>query len=206
MRPLTKFELILLAFLLLGAYYWPQKQASKQCLAPSNQVVKTGTSVTQTINETSNEDILKKVIIPSNIIHQPNAQFRVVTRVVYKKVQVPFTADSIIRQVDSLPCPKGVLKLPVTIHKLDSNFILAGTIDSCGLQIDSLLINNRLTITVGYKKYPWYKFKQKELLLEVNNSNAMVKTDSLFNIVYKEKPAKKWPYFVAGAIIGLLLP
>lgn len=90
-------------------------------------------------------------------------------------------------------------------------FRVAGNVGGLGIEFDTVLFKNNLTLNIGYKKKKGLKnlFKEKEMVIEGINSNPYLSTVGMQNITF-EKPKKKWYETRAfatgiGVVAGILI-
>jgi len=94
--------------------------------------------------------------------------------------------------------PKGFIETPKRF-KIDSTnlFKVNGIVLIDGVIIDSIIIENKIEIIVGTKKNGL--FKKNEQIVSVKNSNPLIKSIGLNNVVIENKnPFYKKNSFIAG--------
>lgn len=114
-------------------------------------------------------------------------------RVYIEKDTIPF--------LDTIPCNFK----PIPAIKKDANYSFFGKVTNKGLSIDSLSIPNKQSIVMGEKKVNFWG--KKEQGIYIVNSNPLVKTEAIQNIILVEE--KKWyqrpsTWFGIGTIAGLI--
>lgn len=113
-------------------------------------------------------------------------------KTIIKEVAVPFDRN--------IPCDFK----PFTAFKLNKDYKFYSTIANTGLTIDSLIIPNTSSIIVGDKKSGFLGMN-KELTIEVKNSNTLMQTSNIAAYTYtpnKKFYEKTWFHLTVGATIG----
>lgn len=129
------------------------------------------------------------------------SQLKKLTNTLVIKETISITHDT-IPLTDTIPCNFQ----PIPIKRFLSNYSFFGRITNKDLFIDSLFIPNKQSLVLGVKKNPFWK--KDEYIASVVNSNPLIKTESIQNVVIKptkkiyERPSVWASVF---AIIGFIL-
>jgi hypothetical protein len=113
--------------------------------------------------------------------------------------------DSSRYLIDSLMNNSVIVPQPFKME--EKWFKMYGKVQKKGLLLDSFLLTNESTITLGYKKSGFLNLK-KEAVVEVNNTNPYVDVTKLKNVVIKEKKSilqSKLFWFGVGLVGGVVL-
>jgi len=113
--------------------------------------------------------------------------------------------DSSRYLIDSLINNSVIVPQPFKME--EKWFKMYGKVQKKGLLLDSFLLTNESTITLGYKKSGFLNLK-KEAIVEVNNTNPYVDVTKLKNVVIKEKKSilqSKLFWFGVGLFGGVVL-
>ena len=113
--------------------------------------------------------------------------------------------DSSRYLIDSLINNSVIVPQPFKME--EKWFKMYGKVQKKGLLLDSFLLTNESTITLGYKKSGFLNLK-KEAVVEVNNTNPYVDVRKLKNVVIKEKKSilqSKLFWFGVGLVGGVVL-
>jgi len=97
--------------------------------------------------------------------------------------------------------------VPQPYHMEEKWFKMYGKVQKKGLLIDSFLLINESTVTLGYKKSGFLNLK-REAVVEVNNTNPYLNVTKLKNVVIKEKKSilqSKIFWFGVGIFGGFIL-
>lgn len=97
--------------------------------------------------------------------------------------------------------------VPQPYHMEEKWFKMYGKVQKKGLLIDSFLLINESTVTLGYKKSGFLNLK-REAVVEVNNTNPYLNVTKLKNVVIKEKKSilqSKLFWFGVGIFGGFVL-
>jgi len=113
--------------------------------------------------------------------------------------------DSSRYLIDSLINNSVIVPQPFKME--EKWFKMYGKVQKKGLLLDSFLLTNESTVTLGYKKSGFLNLK-KEAVVEVNNTNPYVDVTKLKNVVIKEKKSilqSKLFWFGVGLVGGVVL-
>jgi hypothetical protein len=113
--------------------------------------------------------------------------------------------DSSRYLIDSLINNSVIVPQPFKME--EKWFKMYGKVQKKGLLLDSFLLTNESTVTLGYKKSGFLNLK-KEAVVEVNNTNPYVDVTKLKNVVIKEKKSilqSKLFWFGVGIFGGVVL-
>lgn len=98
--------------------------------------------------------------------------------------------------------PKGTINVPKRFHKKDSLYEIGGLVLLDGIKIDTLIIPNDMSVTIGSQKTKWWK--KAVPIVQVKNSNKYLTVQSMDNIVVENKK-KIYQKNSFWALIGLTL-
>ena len=113
--------------------------------------------------------------------------------------------DSSRHLIDSLINNSVIVPQPYQME--EKWFKMYGKVQKKGLLLDSFLLINESTVTLGYKKSGFLNLK-KEAIVEVTNSNPYLNVTKLKNVVIKEKKSilqSKMFWFGVGIVGGVVL-
>lgn len=156
----------------------------------------------QRILELNKENM--RLIKTVNDFKSLQGQVRVQTKTVIKEVRVPYTVE-VVKYIDTFNNDIYV-KIPLFFEKSDTFFSIYGAMGIDGIEIDSLMIPNELTVTAG--KIDGGFFKKDKYAVEIVSSNPNVDITKVNNTQFKAKTPfyKKWWFgFGLGAVAVLLL-
>lgn len=128
---------------------------------------------------------------------------KVAVQTKFPEIKIPYDAEPEIVQIDT----NEYLKIPATFTDTTNKWYkLIASIDTTGLHIKNLTVNNELSITIGTEKQGFFK-KDKPVVI-VKNNNPYTQTVSMNNMIVL--PQKKWHerrglWYGLGALTGFLI-
>jgi len=180
------------------------------------------TILTQSQTILTQDEALKLGLLKLNgEIKKVQSQVNQVQEFVINDIPVPYVPDNYADTTDwylkfkngdtSKSICDSFIKNSVLINtpfkKEDKWLQMNGKIMKDGLQLDSLMIPNESSVTIGYRKYGFLNLK-KEPIVEIVNSNPYLKTNKANNVNIKNKPnlfQRKGFWAGIGVVIGVLL-
>ena len=171
------------------------------------------------INEQDQLILSQKDAIAHNVLQIENlkkvkSQVIVRTNTIIDSVFIPFDDswqnenqfDSLIGTIDTI---KDYIYIPKSFSLIDEHYSLFGNVIKSGVLIDSLRLDNALTLTIGMKSQGFLK-KPKPIVL-AKNSNPYFQTYSMQNVVIKndlkwyDKKSTWLGIGIVGGFIGGIL-
>lgn len=123
-----------------------------------------------------------------------------------KNKVIPFDTNSVTTKAEDYfpkdtPLNKdSVIIPPKPFHESDSNFSIAGKVLLKGVQIDSLIVFNKLSFRIIESKKGL--FKSRETLVQAINSNPFITNSSLQSMVVKNK-VTSWNKWIKPVVVAL---
>ena len=167
------------------------------------------------VNEQEQLILSQKDAIAHNVLEIENlkkvqSQVIVRTNTIIDSVFIPFDNswqneiqfDSLIVTIDTL---KEYIYVPKSFSLIDEHYSLFGNVNKSGVLIDSLRLDNALTLTIGMKSQGLLK-KPKPIVL-AKNSNPYFQTYSMQNVIIKNELKwydKKSTWFGIGIVGGFI--
>ncbi len=128
------------------------------------------------------------------------SKVEIITKTKIDTVFIPFTDTLYL--TDTI-YPKGMISVPKRF-KLDTvDFKIHGIVLLDGVKIDSIVIPNKLSVTIGKIKPKWYKKAQN--VVSIKNSNKLLSITDINNFITEDKPKfyqRNVFWLSLGAIIG----
>ncbi len=168
----------------------------------------------QTINEQEQLILSQKDAIAHNVLEIENlkkvqSQVIVKTNTIIDSVFIPFDDswqdenkfDNIVH-IDTI---RQFIYVPKKFSLIDEHYSLFGNVNKSGVLIDSLRLQNSLTLTIGMKSQGFLK-KPKPIVL-AKNSNPFFETYSMQNVIIRNDLKwydKKSTWFSIGVIGGFV--
>jgi len=149
----------------------------------------------------SQKDAIAQNLLDINRLKDVSSQVNVITNTIIDTIVVSHT-DTIVEYFNG----GAYLKLPQK-YDYNSEFInVNAVVSQSGLQLNSINIQNKTSITIGFKSQGL--FKPKLPVVDLHNSNPYIKTQSVSNVVIeKEKNflTDKKTWGAVGIFLGLLI-
>lgn len=149
----------------------------------------------------SQKDAIEQGILEVNRLKKIKSQVSVVTETIIDTFIVNHT-DTIVEYRNG----DAFLKLPQSYLYETEHLNFGAEISKIGLKVNNISIFNTSSVTIGYKSNGL--FRKKSAVVEIQNSNPYVMTNSVGNVIIKEKQNPLTDYKVwggVGFILGLLI-
>ena len=158
----------------------------------------------------SQKDAIAHKVLEIENLKKVKSQVIVRTNTIIDSVFIPFEDswqnenqfDSLIGNIDTI---KDYIYIPKSFSLVDEHYSLFGNVIKSGVLIDSLRLDNALTLTIGMKSQGFLK-KPKPIVL-AKNSNPYFQTYSMQNVVIKNDLKwydKKSTWFGIGIVGGFI--
>ena len=149
----------------------------------------------------SQKDAIEQGLLELDRLKKVQSQVNVVTETIIDTFIVSHT-DTIVQYIEG----DAFLKLPHTYNYYTEHLNFGAEVSSQGLKVNNISILNTSSITIGYKNNGL--FRKSTPIVELKNSNPYVQTNSVGNVVIKEKKSlienpKVWGGL--GFFLGLLI-
>lgn len=149
----------------------------------------------------SQKDAIAQNLLDINRLKDVSSQVNVVTNTIIDTIVVSHT-DTIVEYFNG----GAYLKLPQK-YDYESEFLnVNAVISQSGLQLNSINIQNKASITIGFKSQGL--FKPKLPIVDLHNSNPYIKTQSVSNVVIEKEEnffTDKKTWGAVGIFLGLLI-
>ena len=149
----------------------------------------------------SQKDAIEQGLLEVNRLKKIKSQVSVVTETIIDTFIVNHT-DTIVEYRNG----DAFLKLPQSYLYETEHLNFGAEISKIGLKVNNISIFNTSSVTIGYKSNGL--FRKKSAVVEIQNSNPYVMTNSVGNVIIKEKQNPLTDYKVwggVGFILGLLI-
>lgn len=149
----------------------------------------------------SQKDAIEQGLLEVNRLKKIKSQVSVVTETIIDTFIVNHT-DTIVEYRNG----DAFLKLPQSYLYETEHLNFGAEISKIGLKVNNISIFNTSSVTIGYKSNGL--FRKKTPVVEIQNSNPYVMTNSVGNVIIKEKQNPLTDYKVwggVGFILGLLI-
>tara|TARA_R110000737_G_scaffold182506_1_gene205984 strand:- start:2636 stop:3295 length:660 start_codon:yes stop_codon:yes gene_type:complete len=149
----------------------------------------------------SQKDAIGQGLLEVNRLKKIKSQVSVVTETIIDTFIVNHT-DTIVEYRNG----DAFLKLPQSYLYETEHLNFGAEISKIGLKVNNISIFNTSSVTIGYKSNGL--FRKKSAVVEIQNSNPYVMTNSVGNVIIKEKQNPLTDYKVwggVGFILGLLI-
>jgi len=131
---------------------------------------------------------IKKELLKNSELQEMNRQIKIQSG--FNKGN--FTAKYIYDTIYHTDTVMNYIPVGTRFLKDEQWFLVSGEVGVEGIDFDSIMFKNELTLTLGYKKKKLRDiFKEKPLVIEGVNTNPYITTTGMQNISFK-KPKKKW--------------
>lgn len=149
----------------------------------------------------SQKDAIAQNLLDINRLKDVSSQVNVITNTIIDTIVVSHT-DTIVEYFNG----GAYLKLPQE-YDYNSEFInVNAVVSQSGLQLNSINIQNKASITIGFKSQGL--FKPKLPVVDLHNSNPYIKTQSVSNVVIEKEEnflTDKKTWGAVGIFLGLLI-
>tara|TARA_R110002012_G_scaffold4382_3_gene20174 strand:- start:4115 stop:4762 length:648 start_codon:yes stop_codon:yes gene_type:complete len=149
----------------------------------------------------SQKDAIAQNLLDINRLKDVSSQVNVITNTIIDTIVVSHT-DTIVEYFNG----GAYLKLPQE-YDYNSEFInVNAVVSQSGLQLNSINIQNKASITIGFKSQGF--FKPKLPIVDLHNSNPYIKTQSVSNVVIEKEEnflTDKKTWGAMGIFLGLLI-
>jgi hypothetical protein len=149
----------------------------------------------------SQKDAISQNLLDINRLKEVSSQVNVVTNTIIDTIIVSHT-DTIVKYFNG----GAYLKLPQE-YNYNSEFInVNALVSENGLQLNSINIQNKASITIGFKSQGL--FKPKMPVVDLYNSNPYIKTQSVGNVIIEKEDnffTDKKTWGAVGVFIGLII-
>tara|TARA_R110001632_G_scaffold193736_1_gene314718 strand:+ start:141 stop:788 length:648 start_codon:yes stop_codon:yes gene_type:complete len=149
----------------------------------------------------SQKDAISQNLLDINRLKEVSSQVNVVTNTIIDTIIVSHT-DTIVEYFNG----GAYLKLPQE-YNYNSEFInVNALVSENGLQLNSINIQNKASITIGFKSQGL--FKPKMPVVDLYNSNPYIKTQSVGNVIIEKEDnffTDKKTWGAVGVFIGLII-
>jgi len=180
------------------------------------------TIVTQNQTILSQDEAIKLGLLKlDGEIKKVQSQVNSVQELVINDIPIPYISDNFVDtsgwylkyksgEITPEICDsfiKNSVLVNTEFKKDDKWFDIGGKIKKEGIVIDSIIIPNEQSVTIGYKKSGFLNLK-REPIVEIKNSNPYIKIPKANNVNVKDKPnlfQKKGFWVGVGTIIGVIL-
>ena len=149
----------------------------------------------------SQKDAIEQGLLEVNRLKKIKSQVSVVTETIIDTFIVNHT-DTIVEYRNG----DAFLKLPQYYLYETEHLNFGAEISKIGLKVNNISIFNTSSVTIGYKSNGL--FRKKSAVVEIQNSNPYVMTNSVGNVIIKEKQNPLTDYKVwggVGLILGLII-
>tara|TARA_B110000977_G_C11072281_1_gene489934 strand:- start:55 stop:714 length:660 start_codon:yes stop_codon:yes gene_type:complete len=149
----------------------------------------------------SQKDAIEQGLLEVNRLKKIKSQVSVVTETIIDTFIVNHT-DTIVEYRNG----DAFLKLPQSYLYETEHLNFGAEISKIGLKVNNISIFNTSSVTIGYKSNGL--FRKKSAVVEIQNSNPYVMTNSVGNVIIKEKQNPLTDYKVwggLGLILGLII-
>lgn len=149
----------------------------------------------------SQKDAIEQGLLEVNRLKKIKSQVSVVTETIIDTFIVNHT-DTIVEYRNG----DAFLKLPQSYLYETEHLNFGAEVSKIGLKVNNISIFNTSSVTIGYKSNGL--FRKKSAVVEIQNSNPYVMTNSVGNVIIKEKQNPLTDYKVwggVGFILGLLI-
>ena len=149
----------------------------------------------------SQKDAIEQGLLEVNRLKKIKSQVSVVTETIIDTFIVNHT-DTIVEYRNG----DAFLKLPQSYLYETEHLNFGAEISKIGLKVNNISIFNTSSVTIGYKSNGL--FRKKTPVVEIQNCNPYVMTNSVGNVIIKEKQNPLTDYKVwggVGFILGLLI-
>ena len=149
----------------------------------------------------SQKDAIGQGLLEVNRLKKIKSQVSVVTETIIDTFIVNHT-DTIVEYRNG----DAFLKLPQSYLYETEHLNFGAEISKIGLKVNNISIFNTSSVTIGYKSNGL--FRKKSAVVEIQNSNPYVMTNSVGNVIIKEKQNPLTDYKVwggLGLILGLII-
>ena len=131
---------------------------------------------------------------------QQQTKIKAQTIIVEKKIPIRTEKVIIIDSSNNSMDTLNYVKVPFNIVERDSWYTLIAHVDTSYFTLDTLSVNNKISIVVGERKGKWWQ--KNEPMVEVKSSNPYTKIE-MENITIEQK-RKFWQKPLFGALIGAI--
>lgn len=149
----------------------------------------------------SQKDAIEQGLLEVNRLKKIKSQVSVVTETIIDTFIVNHT-DTIVEYRNG----DAFLKLPQSYLYETEHLNFGAEVSKIGLKVNNISIFNTSSVTIGYKSNGL--FRKKSAVVEIQNSNPYVMTNSVGNVIIKEKQNPLTDYKVwggLGLILGLII-
>ena len=149
----------------------------------------------------SQKDAIEQGLLEVNRLKKIKSQVSVVTETIIDTFIVNHT-DTIVEYRNG----DAFLKLPQSYLYETEHLNFGAEVSKIGLKVNNISIFNTSSVTIGYKSNGL--FRKKSAVVEIQNSNPYVMTNSVGNVIIKEKQNPLTDYKVwggVGLILGLII-
>jgi hypothetical protein len=183
---------------------WIAKEQKKTIDSFKGIVVKSdsATVIAQKQRIVSLEDAVKLGLIEkARLLDKINSQTHVKGETIIVEKEIPVKVPVYV-YVDSSTGEKfNCVKLPVPIRYEDSFNLFCGELDSAKFTLDTLLVKNSFSVTIGEQKTKWWKSPEPMVEIASNNPNTKIEVSSIQ--IKQSKPFYKTVWF--GGVVGFLV-
>lgn len=188
-------------------------QSNQQFLTTRRQDSSTIVHQTQIILS-QDEAIRNGLVVLDGNMKQLQSQIKVGSKIYIDSVEIPFIpqnfADTSGLYAKYKQSPKGLYRDSIAVPQnfgVDQKwYAIGGSVQKSGLHIDSIVIPNNTTVSVGMERKSF--FSRLSPVIEVKNDNPYLQVKALKNVVIKEKYPilhSKALWFAIGMISAVLI-
>lgn len=192
---------VVLCFLLGYMLYTTQQQLTN--IAPPTIKIDSAQVVAQRQRILTLEEALRlKLIEQTHLINKITQQSKIKAKTIIVEKKIPIRTEKviIIDTSNNMIDTTNYVKVPFKVSERDTWYTIIGHVDTSYFSLDTLSVNNKLSIVVGERKGKWWQ--KNEPLVEVKSANPYTKVE-LENVTIEQK-RKFWQKPLFGALIGAI--
>ncbi len=140
------------------------------------------------------------LIEKTHLIDKVSQQTKVKAKTIIVEKKIPIITEKIIIIDKNSMDTHNYVRVPFNVIERDSFFYLKGHVDTAYFTLDTLSVNNALSIVVGEDKGKWWQ--KSKPLVEVTSSNPFTHIE-VENVTIKQKK-KFWQKPLFGFLIGAI--
>jgi len=140
------------------------------------------------------------LIEKTHLIDKIAQQTKIKAKTIIVEKKIPIVTEKIIIIDKNSMDTHNFVRVPFNVIKIDSFFYLKGHVDTSYFTLDTLSVNNALSIVVGEHKGKWWQ--KSKPLVEVKSSNPFTHIE-MENVTIKQNK-KFWQKPLFGFLIGAI--
>jgi ribosomal protein L24 len=193
------YVLLVLCFIL--AYLLRESKEALSNINPNTITVDSGRVVAQRQRILELEEAVRLGLIEkTHMINKIAQQSKIQAQTIIVEKKIPIQTEKVIIIDTATMDTSNYVRVPFKINQQDSWYSIIGHVDTSYFTLDTLKVNNALSIVVGEHKGKWWQ--KNEPMVEVKSSNPY--TDIKIENVTIKQNRKFWQRPLFGVLIGAI--